>query len=91
MCTQTRTCSPAELDCVSKVQVHDPSCQEQCEGTTFHVERLYSKDKNEDGAELFLEDYEKYKYPDLPNITFPPAMKGEEVHVQVISPTTLII
>ena len=42
------------------------------------VERLLSSVKDDEGLAQFMTDYEKYKYPDSSNLTYPDAMKGDK-------------
>ena len=69
-------CSPSSLDCVGRVAVPDGECLEQCQGPIMGVERLDSL-SNEEGLQRYISDYEKYKYPQIENLTFPIGMKGE--------------
>ena len=69
-------CSPSSLDCVGRVTVPDGECLENCQGSIMGVERLDSV-SNEEGLASIISDYEKYKNPQLSNLTFPVVMKGE--------------
>ena len=69
-------CSPSSLDCVGRVTVPDGECLENCQGSIMGVERLDSV-SNEEGLARYISDYEKYKEPQLSNLTFPVGMKGE--------------
>ena len=54
----------------------DGECLENCQGSIMGVERLDSL-SNEEGLQRYISDYEKYKDPQIENLTFPIGMKGE--------------
>ena len=83
---QTRICNQSELDCVAKVRVGESSCREQCEGTSLQVERLFNSPRNQEGIELFYEDYESYKNPLSDNLTYPRSIKGGFERFPMINP-----
>ena len=37
-----------------------------------------------EGMANFIEDYERYKYPDLDNLTYPEGMKSKKLFVSII-------
>ena len=76
---QSPVCTPSQLDCVEGVRRNDSSCLEQCEGLTLYLDRLFTSQKNEEGTALFSQDYEKYKNPDMANLTYPTSMKGRNM------------
>ena len=45
-------------------------CLDLCEGTIADVVRL-NIDRNEDGLETILQDYERYKFSESINLTYP--------------------
>ena len=50
-------------------------CLELCEGTIADVDRL-NIDKNEDGLKTILQDYERYKFSESINLTYPSVGHG---------------
>ena len=58
------------MDCVDSLDVDTEGCLEQCEGTIADVDRL-NIDRNEDGLETILQDYERYKFSESINLTYP--------------------
>ena len=79
MMLQTPVCNSSQLDCVVGVRKYEPSCLDQCEGLSLHVDRLYTSQKNQEGTALFSQEYEKYKNPDMANLTYPTSMKGKNM------------
>ena len=73
---EASVCSPSALDCVAGVTVPDGACLENCQGSIMGVERLDSL-SNQKRLTRIISDYEKYKEPQLSNLTFPVGMKGE--------------
>ena len=56
------------MDCVNSFDVDTEDCLEQCEGTITDIYKL-NIDKNEDGLETLLRDYERFKLSI--NLTYP--------------------
>ena len=56
--------------------VVEADCLEQCEGTVVDVQRLDGV-RDEEGMAKFIRDYERYKYPDWDNLTYPEGMKSK--------------
>ena len=54
----------------------DGECLENCQGSIMGVERLDSL-VNEQRLQRYISDYEKYKDPQIENLTFPVRMRGE--------------
>ena len=63
--------------------VGEADCLEQCEGTVVDVQRLDGV-RDEEGMAKFIRDYERYKYPDWDNLTYPEGMKSKRVFVFTI-------
>ena len=77
MMFQIPLCTSSQLDCFVKVK--KARCLQQCEGLSLHLDRLHTSQKNEEGTALFSQDYEKYKNPDMANLTYPTSMKGRNM------------
>ena len=60
--------------------VGEADCLEQCEGTVVDVQRLDGV-RDEEGMAKFIRDYERYKYPDWDNLTYPEGMKSKRLFV----------
>ena len=71
---------------MAKVRVGESSFREQCEGRSLQVERLFNSPRNQEGIELFYEDYESYKNPLSDNLTYPRSMKGRFEGFPIINP-----
>ena len=54
-------------------------CLNRCEGSIVEVQRLNTV-RNTDGLAVLLSAFEKYKNPDLSNLTYPNTMKGSAKH-----------
>ena len=63
------------MDCVNSLDVDTEGCLEQCEGTIADVLRL-NIDRNEDGLETLLRDYERFKFSESFNLTYPSVGHG---------------
>ena len=63
--------------------VGEADCLEQCEGTVVDVQRLDGV-RDEEGMAKFIRDYERYKYPDWDNLTYPEGMKSKKLFVSII-------
>ena len=63
--------------------VGEADCLEQCEGTVVDVQRLDGV-RDEEGMAKFIRDYERYKYPDWDNLTYPEGMKSKKLFVFII-------
>ena len=63
--------------------VGEADCLEQCEGTVVDVQRLDGV-RDEEGMAKFIRDYERYKYPDWDNLTYPEGMKSKRLFVFII-------
>ena len=72
---QTEICSSKQLDCVNSLLVDKEDCLELCEGTIADVDRLDNA-KNEDGMTILLEDYERFKFHDSLNLSYPSTGHG---------------
>ena len=85
---QSPVCGPSGLACVEAVmagRVPEEECLERCEGTITEVEKLHSA-RSEEGWDLVLAEYEKYKYPHSPNISLPFGMKkGKETKTESLN------
>ena len=73
---QTELCSSTQLDCVNSLDVDTQGCLEHCEGTIADVVRL-DINKNEDGLETLLRDYERFKFSESTNLTYPSIGHGK--------------
>ena len=60
---------------MTSLVVDTEDCLEQCEGTIADVDRLKIY-KNEDGLETILQDYERYKFSESINLTYPSVGHG---------------
>ena len=63
--------------------VGEADCLEQCEGTVMDVLKV-DGERDLEGMAKFIEDYERYKYPDWDNITYPEGMKSKKLFVFII-------
>ena len=63
--------------------VGEADCLEQCEGTVMDVLKV-NGERDLEGMAKFIEDYERYKYPDWDNITYPEGMKSKKLFVSII-------
>ena len=63
--------------------VGETDCLEQCEGTVMDVLKV-NGERDLEGMAKFIEDYERYKYPDWDNITYPEGMKSKKLFVFII-------